>query len=264
MSGFAAQWLALREPYDARARNAAVLGAVVAAFADRPSITIVDLACGTGSTLRALAPRLAGRQNWRLVDNDLGLLARVAAEPNVKAIALDLNRDLEAALDGPLDLVAASALLDLVSDDWLSRLVVETAARRVPLYAALTYDGRVTLEPSDPLDAAVVAAVNMHQRRDKGFGFALGPMAARTAIARFEAVGYAVTHGEADWVFGPDDREIQTEIFSGWAGVSRETGALPLADTVGWLTRRRDAVAAGRSFMTLGHVDIFARPTATR
>src|SRR4051812_9754549 len=133
MSGFAAEWLALREPYDARARNRAVRDAAVKSLDGLPSVNITDLACGTGSTRRALSPLLTGRQTWRLVVNNLGLLARVsadvAAEVNVLPTALDLNRDLEAALDGPVDLVTASALLDLVSDEWLERLVIETAAR---------------------------------------------------------------------------------------------------------------------------------------
>jgi hypothetical protein len=54
------------------------------------------------------------------------------------------------------------------------------------------------------------------------------------------------------------------EIFSGWASAVRELGDLSLADTVGWLTWRRDAVAAGRSSIRVGHVDIFARPTGRR
>src|SRR5919106_1050001 len=135
MSGFAAEWLALREPYDREARDPAILVAVVESLAGHPLVTISDLACGTGSTLRALSPRLAGQQNWRLVDNNLGLLARASANPpaggNVLPTPLDLNRDLEAALDGPVDLVTASALLDLVSDAWLERLVIEIAARKI-------------------------------------------------------------------------------------------------------------------------------------
>ncbi len=79
MTGFSADWLALREPFDARARNPVVLDAVIAALKGYPSIRIVDLACGTGSTLRALAPRLPVEQNWRLIDNDLGLLARATS-----------------------------------------------------------------------------------------------------------------------------------------------------------------------------------------
>ena len=38
------------------------------------------------------------------------------------AVPLDLNRDLEAALDGAVDLVTTSALLDLVSERWLDQL----------------------------------------------------------------------------------------------------------------------------------------------
>lgn len=268
MSGFSADWLALREPYDLRARNPAVLDAVIASLKAYPSIRIVDLACGTGSTLRALSPRLPAHQNWRMVDNDLGLLARATATTRpattVVGVPLDLSRDLEAVLDGPIDLVTASALLDLVSEPWLERFAVEIAARSIPLYAALSYDGRIELAPVDADDTAIIAAVNAHQRTDKGFGPALGPAATAFAIGRFESLGYSVVHGVSDWVIGPDDRDIQMEIFAGWASAARETGDLSLADAAGWLTRRRDAVTAGRSSIRVGHVDIFAAPMGTR
>ncbi len=266
---FSAQWLALREPYDLRARNADVRDAVAASFKGAPSLRIVDLACGTGSTLRALSPHLPPHQHWRLADNDLSLLARASqtAHPEgvtVSAVPLDLNHDLEAALDGAVDLVATSALLDLVSTPWLERLAVEIAARSIPLYAALSYDGCIALEPADPLDAKIIAAVNAHQRTDKGFGPALGPAAASSAIGRFETLGYSVVQGASDWVVAPDGREFQTEILSGWASAAREIGEPPLADIVAWLTRRRAAIAAGRSSMRVGHVDFFARPIGMR
>lgn len=264
MSGFSAGWLALRESYDVRARSRVVLEAVVKAFADQSLINIADLACGTGSTLRALGPHLAPRQNWRLFDNDLSLLARAATAPNATAVPLDLALDLEAALDGPVDLVTTSALLDLVSEDWLARLTVEAAARRIPVYAALSYDGRIEFEPGHDLDKKIVTAVNVHQRRDKGFGQALGPKAAAVVIERFERVGYSVVHGMADWVFGTADKEIQTEILSGWAAAVREIGDLSLPDVMNWLTQRRDWVTAGRSSIRVGHVDVFARPAVKR
>ena len=269
MSGFSAYWLTLREPFDARARNPSVLDAVAIALERYSLVRIVDLACGTGSTFRALGARLPPRQNWKLVDNDLGLLARAKAALHsqdvvINAVPLDLNRDLEAALDGPVDLVTTSALLDLVSESWLDRLTVEVAARSIPFYAALSYNGFVELVPADPLDAAVIAAVDAHQRTDKGFGPALGPAAANTAIARFESLGYSVTHGRSDWFIGPDDRDMQIEVLSGWASAAREIDALTLADAAAWLTRRRDIVTAGRSSLRVGHVDVFATPIGTR
>jgi len=269
MTGFSADWLALREPFDVRARNASVLDAVVASLVKLPSVRIVDLACGTGSTLRALSGRLPARQNWKLIDNDLGLLGRATAARHsgdmvITGIPLDLNRDLEAALDGPVDLVTTSALLDLVSEAWLERLAVEIAARKIPFYAALNYSGTVDLTPRDQHDAAVIAAINAHQRTDKGFGPALGPAAADAAVSRFEALGYSVTHGRSDWVIGPQDRDMQNEILAGWAHAVREFDALTLSDTAAWLTQRRDLVSSGQSSLRVGHVDVFAMPMGTR
>jgi hypothetical protein len=269
MSGFSAEWLALREPYDAAACNAAVRDAAVAAIAGLDPVSIVDLGTGTASGLRALAPLIPARQNWRLVDNDLSLLARAAdterpARVQATGVPIDLAHDLEAALDGAVDLVTTTALLDLVSAPWVERLAIECAARRLPFYATLSYDGRVELTPSDPGDAAIIEAFNTHQRTDKGFGPALGPKAAAEAIVRFTTVGYFVDRQPSDWVFGPRDREIQNELLAGFAGAARDVGAPRLDEIVAWLTRRRELVAAGRSSMRVGHIDIFARPTETR
>jgi SAM-dependent methyltransferase len=265
MSSFSAEWLALREPYDGRARNPVVLNAVVASAKDCLSMRIVDLGSGIGSTLLALAPRLEARQVWRLVDNDLELLTHARKRTHssafaIEACALDLNCSLQDALNGPIDLVTAFALLDLVSETWLERLVCEIVRRSIPIYATLTYDGRAEISPADPLDAAVVAAVNTHQRTDKGFGPALGPAAGYAAIAQFESMKYSVVHGASDWVFGPDDREMQMRIFASWASAARETRQISDSDMVGWLARRRDAVIAACSFIRVGHVDFFAMP----
>ena len=107
---FSADWLALREPHDTRARNPAVLNKLVASLVGETALRIVDLACGTGSTMRALAPRISAAQNWRLVDNNLSLLARASGTAPPVGVSfttepLDIQYDLEAALDGPVDLV---------------------------------------------------------------------------------------------------------------------------------------------------------------
>ena len=268
MSGFSAEWLTLREPHDLRARSGEIISMVAALLDTLPSLQIVDLGCGTGSTLRALSPHLPVRQHWRLVDNDLGLLGRAKAMPlanhvTITATPLDLNRDLEAALDGPTDLVTTSALLDLVSNAWLDRLIVEIAARSMPFYASLTYDGRIEIVPHDPADAAVIAAINTHQTIEKGFGPALGPAAAKTAIAGFERVDYTVTYRRSDWIIDSRYRDIQEAIFSGWAHAAGEIG-LPLAESASWLARRREFIAVGASSLRVGHVDLLTAPIDKR
>jgi hypothetical protein len=60
---------------------------------------------------------------------------------------VDLSRALEGALDGPVDIITASGLLDLVSERWLERLAVEISARSIPLYAAISHDGRIEFVP---------------------------------------------------------------------------------------------------------------------
>jgi hypothetical protein len=267
MTGFSAEWLTLREPFDLKARNALVLAALLERFAGQPLVLVVDLACGTGSTFRAVSPRFQARQDWLLVDNDLSLLARIPrSSPGIAVTAapIDLNRDLEAVFDRPSDLVTTSALLDLVSEEWLNRFAVETAARGLPVYAALSYDGRIEITPQDAFDARIVEAVNRHQKTDKGFGPALGPSAASAATAAFERLGYAVTEGLSDWEFGPEDREIQTEVLSGWAAAARAMGDPKHSEIDAWLARRRDLIAQGRSAIRVGHVDFFARPKDAR
>lgn len=269
MSRFSTDWLSLREPFDLRARNADVIAKVAATFKGLPAPIIVDLACGTGATHRALADHLPMPQHWRLFDNDLSLLARAASVTlppgcTIRTTPVDLMHDLETALDGAPDLIATSALLDLVSDEWLERFVTECAARNLPVYAALTYNGETAFDPLDPQDAVIIAAANRHQHGDKGFGPALGATAASVFIARCKAVGFSITDGASDWTIGPEDREMQSALLTQWAQIAQEDGGVSPVEIAGWFQRRREFVARGVSKIRVGHRDVFAQPTATR
>jgi hypothetical protein len=138
------------------------------------------------------------------------------------------------------------------------------AARRLPLYSALAFDGRISFKPASPHDAAVVAAFGNHQRTDKGFGAALGPDAASYAATGFGRIGYALVQGRSDWVFGPGDVAIQRELAAGFAQAAREIGGLDDDRLAAWLSDRKRMIAAGRSHLSIGHVDFFAMPTAIR
>lgn len=279
MSGFSADWLRLREPADAAARDASLV-----ALHSRPEITIVDLGAGSGANLRYMAPRLGGAQTWTLVDNDTALLAAATTATVQWAAALgadegaelgdenrsfttrvtmrelDLARDL-AALELPRGaLVTSSALLDLVSARWLDDLAQRCAAAGAPVLFALIYDGRTTCEPAEPEDAEALALFNRHQLGDKGFGPALGPAAARAAEQAFGSLGYRTETRASDWRLEPRDAALQRALVDGWLGAALELAPQRAAMLRGWHRRRLEHVEQGRSRIGVGHADVAGQP----
>ena len=150
MSGFSQSWLDLREAADHRSRNRRLARLLAEHFAARRPIRVLDLGCGTGSNLRATAPLLGPEQHWRLIDHDEGLLAAAASRLrawahtsrleeetlvlshgakriSVEFTRADLARDLMGMLSSDTSLVAASALMDLVSGDFIARLAASLA-----------------------------------------------------------------------------------------------------------------------------------------
>lgn len=278
MSGFSADWLALREPADHAARNPQVLAAVGAHFAERPALSVLDLGCGTGSNLRGSYAALPSRQHWTLVDNDPVLLAAARAQLRgwadearelgeelvltkgdrtitVDTRQADLTADLEWVLGWQPDLVTAAALFDLSSRRWIERFVAALASQRLPLYTVLTYDGRETWNPPHPVDAAVLAAFKHHQGTDKGFGPAAGPEATDILAEAFRKAGYAVSTGDSSWRLTGSDHPLRPALAEGIARAARETGQLDMSAVDDWLEARRIATD-----VAIGHQDIWARP----
>ncbi|MFT3816152.1 MAG: hypothetical protein QM750_00740 [Rubrivivax sp.] len=266
MSGFSAEWLALRESADTRARPISLAG-LAAALAVKRGGRIIDLGSGSGSLPRYLAPLLPSPCDWLLVDDALTLLDEAARRcrdlPGIATLTTlrtDLAADLSFIGERPTALVTASALLDLVSDAWLARLVAACVAADVPLMATLTYDGRIEIDPPLPDDVPIIALVNEHQRGDKGFGAALGPAASSCAAERFRAAGYRVTTARSDWQLGADDAAMIGSLFEGWTAAAAEIAPAELARLAHWLAQRRELLAAGRLSVSVGHEDLLAVP----
>lgn len=251
--GFDAEWLALREPADTEARDRMMLARAIA-YAEAGA-TLLDLGCGTGATARAFETAGAADIRWCFFDNDPKLLARAAAlHPKAEICRGDLNAIDDLPLEG-VRLVTASALFDLVSQEWLARLATRLARDGIALYAALSYDGGMCWTPEDPLDATVTAQFNAHQCRDKGFGPALGPTAGRCASELFSAKGYDVSLTQSPWKIGPDARALQAMLLEGIAQAAFDMGCVEAPD---WATRRSTAVGQGQT--EIGHVDFLALP----
>ncbi|MGA0565002.1 class I SAM-dependent methyltransferase [Ancylobacter sp. VNQ12] len=276
MSGFDAGWLALREPVDHASRHTGLAAHVRDHFAEHSSLAVVDLGCGTGSNLRALAPSLPLRQRWHLIDGDIDLLAVArqcladwADSANATPTGIELRKDahrinvsFECAdlmirdlyfADIGAELVTAAALFDLVSKDWLERLVAGAARRRIPLYSVLNYDGIARWRPSVPLDARVIAAFNRHQRGDKGFGPALGPMAGAAFAESLSQHGYAVDSADSPWELAEQDAELIARLADGFAQAATEIEPEGRDVFAEWALMRTEAAQ-----VTIGHRDIFA------
>jgi len=261
--GFPAAWLALREPYDARAADARLLDRLSAWAASRGGPRVIDLGAGTGSTLRRLAPRLPAGQRWALVEIDPALIAAgeaALAGTGARFRRLDLRADLEALGDEPADLLTASALLDLASAAWLERLVALRRRLACALYASLTHDGRIVWRPADPGDGEVRDAVNRHQRTDKGFGPALGPEAAHTLRRLLAGAGSTVALARSDWRLDLEDDAIQRALLDGYLEAAATVAPSRAEAFRAWHQRRLRLLEAGRSGLTVGHLDLLYLP----
>lgn len=277
MSGFAPEWLTLREGADHRARNAELLAALGKHFSTRDAITVVDLGAGLGSNLRAAAPVLPARQHWVLVDHDPVLLAgacdaiaswsdsvrpataglevmKAGRSIRVEVRHADLAKNPGAFATHAPDLVTAAALFDLVSEEWIGRFTAALTAACVPLYAVLDYDGTNAWSPPHPADPAMVAAFNRHQGSDKGFGIAAGSKATDFLAERLAAMDYRIERGQSPWILGSGETKLIRVLTQGFAEAVRETGEIPAATIEAWLkARMADGVSC-----TVGHEDILA------
>lgn len=285
MNGFSDEWLRLREPVDAASRHRDYTTRLVRQL-DQP-VHVTDLATGTGANLRYLSPLLRGAQMWQLIDHDQALLDAIPArlaewsrdrgstlhpsgdgiriddpvfECEVRYRRADLASEL-AAIDVPRgSLVTAAALLDLVSDSWLADLAQHCRASYARVLFALTYNGEIRFEPSDPDDELVTGLVNRHQLTDKGFGPALGPAAAARAVDLFEQYGYRVETARSDWHLGPEHQKLQRALLEGWVAAGIEI-APERADILSrWVERRIKRLAGGRSTCVVGHTDLVGLP----
>ncbi|MEM6905230.1 MAG: SAM-dependent methyltransferase, partial [Pseudomonadota bacterium] len=186
--------------------------------------------------------------------NDRALLDLAAPPPGVEVtpVETDLAEDPAAAL-GEADLVTASAFFDLCGAAWLSRFADALAAQGAALYAVLSYDGREVWSPTDALDGAVLAAFHRDQRRDKGFGPALGPDAHAKLAELMRERGYEVWGGSSDWeLTPPGDAALIAELARGSAAAVRPSLG---QEADAWEASRREATHA-----LIGHRDLLALP----
>ena len=263
------EWLELREPADAAARARDLVEHVRRQLPTSGGLVVHDLACGSGSMGRWLAPLLPGPQLWVMHDRDADLLEIAAANPPDPA-ADGATVDVETRLSDitelrPDDLagatlITASALLDLMTSDELDELAGLCAAVGCPVLLTLSVVGRVELAPVEPLDRCVAAAFDAHQRRMTAGGRLLGPDAVATAAERFRRLGAEVVVRPSPWRLGADDADLAAEWLAGWLHGACEQDAELAAGVDGYAARRLAVARSGQLAVTVDHADLLVLP----
>lgn len=254
-------WLDLREPADAAARSRELVRQLRERLPGTGPLAIHDLACGSGSMGRWLAPLLPGPQRWILHDRDPDLLALAEAgvPGTVEARLGDITRLRPEDLAGA-DLITTSALLDLLSEEELATLAVACVGAGCPVLLTLSVTRRVQLLPADPLDSRIGAAFDAHQRRLTDRGRLLGGDAVDAAVEAFRALGAEVVVKPSAWRLGADEAALAAEWFAGWIGAACEQDPELEPDAEPYARRRLREAEAGLLAVTVGHADLLVLP----
>lgn len=237
--------------------------------ANRP-LVVHDLACGTGSMLRWLAPLLPGPQRWTGHDRDAELLAELTRSAPVQdsdgaSVAVDIH-ECDVTRLGPEELagaslITASALLDLLSGPDLERLVLSCLGVGCPVLLALSVTGWLELRPADPRDERIRRAFNAHQRRITSDGRKLlGPDAALSATKLCADRGAAVLSASSVWQLGEGDGALITELLTGWVEAACEQEPALAVSAGDYLRLRANAAADGQLRVTVRHRDLLIVP----
>ncbi|WP_176086106.1 class I SAM-dependent methyltransferase [Martelella sp. HB161492] len=264
MSRFQIDWLDLREAADRTARDRDLIAMLAGHIASLPDPGVVDLGCGTGATYRALAPALPDGARWLMVDNDPALLAVARRRlAGVAAAGRFLQHDLADPDDLPLTgdgIVTASALFDLCSDEFCSRIAAHITRTGSTLYATLTYNGAVHWSMAHPLDCRIVEGFNRHQRGDKGFGPALGPDATMALALALSRRGRTVFLRKSPWELDASMVALQRSFLEGFRQPLLEIGAIEADALEAWLSFRLAMIEKPGSVCHVGHFDLLSLP----
>ena len=284
--GFSPEWLTLREPADHQARSGKLTEQLAAWARTRPPLNIMEMGCGTGSNLRYLCPHLGHEQSWTLLDYDKALLKQLPLSiqqwARDKGIDVDCSNDTitlshqdfsarvswqQADLANELNtlpfettqLVTASALLDLTSQAWLQTLAEHCIQNHCASLFVLNYDGRISWQPDAQFDRQTAGLLNEHQRGDKGFGPAMGPLAGQT-LAQLLSHRQQTLVEKSDWQITPHQQDLQTALIEGWLDAATETAPTDADALAQWYRQRHHHITSMDSTLTVGHTDILSLP----
>jgi SAM-dependent methyltransferase len=283
MQPFSAEWLDVRERFDARSRSRSLAQQFAAMLPDEPRI--LELGAGTGSLFRWLAPIIGRKQHWICLDHDAAHLdfglRRTAAWARARGYTVrhdasshclsvhapratwsietrcgDVAESIPAAA---IDGATCSALLDLLPEDGLETML--HVLRDRPFYAAMTVLGRQWTNRQHPRDRLVMRGFADAEHGLFPAEARLGPDAVRFAQAVCRTIGLNCVTARSDWSIGPRDRDMLRHLLGFHASGARAASPRHRRLIDGWEHCQHIAIDARRLAMRVAHSDILVFPS---
>ena len=205
-------------------------------------------------------------QRWVLLDQDEHLLALAGErlqhlDVPLETHACHLNaKRLAGQIPDGTRLITASALIDLMSEDWLEAVAVAAARHNAGVFIALSYAGDVELLPADQDDDWIRETVNEHQHNDKGTGAALGPSATNYLKQQLELRDYQVSVAPSPWRLTPAQSALQRALLEGWRDAVMQQSPSERQRAERWFGLRLKQADEQSLSIRVEHEDLFARP----
>jgi len=277
------RYLEAKRSLDDCARSPRVRDRLLSALASEPQI--LDIGCGTGTTVPRLLEWGIDTGRYRGVDGDAGVIefARAVRPAELRRIGRSVTHeergftvaalsvtyetgDALAALEAAeaVDLIVAQAFADLVPIAELLSGIESALAPGGLAYLPITFDGGTIFQPDHPADEAVEAAYHDAIDAEPGRDIHAGR---HLADACRRADGDLLAMAASDWVLRPRDGSYSADeaYFLGCILDFVET-ALSDADvtqSADWIATRREQLAAGELTYVAHQYDLLYRAAET-
>jgi SAM-dependent methyltransferase len=276
-------WLNSRAKYDRQARSPEVLDAFLAEV-EKAHITLADLGCGTGSNALFLSENLTSRHaEFHLVERETYLLEEArrrireknagCCEEHNNAVYLK-NGEYQHAFyfyneltsefmrrKVDLQVVCASALFDLFTEDEFHDLLKGLKRRHMSLYGVLNYCG-TEFSPSCGRDEKFVGLYENHMSRLLRKG---RPMGKRTMTCIQDVLnpenGWNLTVSDSPWLLGAKESAFISQNLAFYENAVPELILNQEEQTEfnEWMVEKKRMIAERTLAMRVYHQDFFAR-----
>ncbi|QBQ55640.1 class I SAM-dependent methyltransferase [Nitrosococcus wardiae] len=273
-------WLLLRYPLDATARNRHLEAQALSQLSAGERLRVLDLGAGAGANVGYYCRLLPPPAQWWLVERDAGLLKQLprfvkgvgeeegnniipkAIHP-VRGNFLDPNCPI---YSHSFELVLANAVFDLLSADQFQRLLQlfrQAWGKPFPLFLfTLNLDRGLCFDPTDKETEYWCRRYEEHMHRPQHFGRAMAAHCGQWMEELFLEHGFKVESGPSVWEISP----LQTgallakldffeKAMTAWMGTdTRQRNSFQQ-----WLAQKRQQAYQQELSLLVPHRDVLAR-----